>query len=332
MKTTTLSYLLASLPFGAAATYYFDGSAATSGNGGISSPFNNLAAIASLSLGPGDNILLKRGTHFNETLQLNAGGSSTSPITIGAYGDVNSPLPIVTAKPSDLNSVLLGGGSYVTLQDLEITNPGDNSTARRGVYVYAHDSGQVKGITLRRLYIHDVQGRMPSTSGGSSPIGKYAGASGGIIIEAAGNSTPTYFTDMLIEDNVLRAVSRQGIYTWSNWCRRYALAAFWNSLCFQDWQASTGLRIRNNRLFNIGGDGIVVTGNENAVTSHNRVHVFNLNSGTVDAGIWTANSDGGLFQYNVVSGGKTTKDGKVYCPFHIVLCFSVHIILLCSTY
>lgn len=294
----------------AASNYYFDGSAANNGNGQQSSPFNTLAELDKLTLKPGDNVLLKRGTHFNETLTVKSSGSQSAPITIGSYGDTKSPLPIITAKPSDLNSVLMQGTSYVTLQDLEITNPGSNKTARRGVYVYAQDSGEVKGLTIRRLYIHDVQGRMPSTSGGDRAVGKYSGASGGIIIEAAGNNTPTYFRDTLIEDNILRDVSRQGIYTWSNWCRRDAMAAFWRTLCFQNWQASNGLRVRNNRLFNIGGDGIVVHGNTDAVVEHNRLHVFNLNNGGVSAGFWTANADGTLFRYNTVSGGKTTNDGK----------------------
>lgn len=316
MKAFVIRYvLLAALPCGiTAGNYYFDGSAATSGDGQQSSPFNTLSAIDNLSLKPGDNVLLKRGTHFNETLTIRNSGSAGSPITIGSYGDDKSNLPIITAKPNDLNSVLVEGPSYITLQDLEITNPGSNKTARRGVYVYAKDSGEVRGLTLRRLYIHDVQGRMPSTSGGDRAAGKYAGASGGIIIEAAGNNTATYFRDTLIEDNVLRDVSRQGIYTWSNWCRRDAMAAFWRNLCFQNWNPSTGLRIRNNRLFNVGGDGIVVHGNDNAVVDHNRVHVFNLNNGGVSAGIWTANADGTLFQYNTVSGGKTTNDGKLTCP------------------
>ncbi|KAK2591368.1 hypothetical protein QQS21_010945 [Conoideocrella luteorostrata] len=309
--------LLAALPYGInARDYYFDGSASTSGNGQQSSPFNTLSAIDNLSLNPGDSVLLKRGTRFSETLTIKRSGSQGSPITIGSYGDTSLPLPIVSAKPSDLNSVLLVGPSFITLQDLEITNPGNNKTARRGVYLYAQDAGEVRGVTIRRLYIHDVTGYKPSTSGGNKAVGKYANASGGLVVEAAGNNTPTYFRDLLIEDNVIRDVGRQGIYTWSNWCRRDALAAFWRSLCSQNWKASTGLIIRNNRLFNIGGDGIVVHGHENAVVHHNRVHVFNLNNGGVSAGIWTANADGTLFQYNVVSGGKTTNDGMSYDVDH----------------
>lgn len=289
--------------------YYFDGSAPTNGNGRPSSPYDSLEHLGALNIGPGDDILLKRGTRFNQSLVLNASGSADAPITIQAYGHTSQPLPVIAGRLTELNSVLLLGTSHVVMQDLEITNLGDNTTARRGVYVYAEDSGEVKDLILRRLYIHDVHGYMPSTTDGGLPVGKYSNASGGIVLEAAGNSTPTYFTDIIVEDNFIHSVAREGIYTWSNWCQREALAAFWHPLCTQPWYASRGLKVRRNHLQDIGGDGIVVTGNVDAVVSHNHLTNFNVDSGGYNAGIWTANSDGSLFQYNVVSGGKTTMDG-----------------------
>lgn len=310
MKLYELLLLLSSLSSAIGATdYHFDSSASENGDGRLSSPFNSLGTLNSLHIEPGDNILLHRGSQFSQSLVINASGSADAPITIQSYGEGNLALPIVAARPTELSSVLLIGTSHIVVQDLEITNRGDNTTARRGVYVLAKDSGEVKDVTLRRLYIHDVQGYMPSTTDGGLPVGKYANASGGIVLEAAGNSTPSYFTDVVIEDNDIHSVAREGIYTWSNWCQREALAAFWYTLCTQPWYGSTGLVVRRNRLQNIGGDGIAVKGNIDAVVSHNRVINFNVDSGGYNAGIWTANSDGSLFQHNIVSGGKTTDDG-----------------------
>ncbi|UNI17729.1 hypothetical protein JDV02_004050 [Purpureocillium takamizusanense] len=312
-----LEFILALLCLSVAAKdHYFDGSAASNGDGSSSSPFNTLAGVRNLHLSPGDNILLRRGTKFTQALEIRVGGSATSPITIQPYGDNGSAPPVVAAQPEQLSSILIDSVSHIVVQDIEVTNRGDNKTARRGVYVYAKDAGEVRGITLRRLYIHNVEGYMPSTTTGGLPVGKYANASGGIVIEAAGNSTPTYFTDVLIEDNVIEAVGRQGIYTWTNWCRREALAQFWYSLCSQNWYPSTGLRIRGNRLYNISGDGIVVKGHVGALTEGNRVTTFNNGSGGNNAGIWAANSDGSVFRHNVVSGGKTTKDGMSYDVDH----------------
>ncbi|KAJ5423281.1 Pectin lyase fold/virulence factor [Penicillium cf. griseofulvum] len=311
-----LAQYLALLPLClASSSYYFDGSATSNGDGTQSSPYNTLASIPNLSLSPGDNILLKRGTSFAGPLLLNKSGSAGSVITVSAYGDASQSKPIVSAGTT-LNSVLIHGASFVTVQDLNITNPGDNKTPRRGVYVYAADAGRVQEITLQRLYIHDVRGWMPSTTTTGIATGKYANASGGIVIEAAGSKTPTYFDGLLIQDNEIRSVDRQGIYTWSNWCQREELAAFWNTLCLKPWAASSGLVIQQNRLYDIGGDGIVITGNNDAKVLTNTLVGFNRRSESYNAGLWTANSVGSVFRYNTVSGGKSTLDGMAYDVDH----------------
>ena len=295
-----------------AINYYFD-SGSSNGDGQYASPFNGLSIISKLALGPGDNICLKRGSQFSGPLVLTQSGTAGSPITVKAYGDSNQEQPLIVASHGGdaLNAVLLNGTSYVTLQGLSITNPGDNKTPKRGVYVYAEDSGEVQGITLQDLFIHDVRGWMPSTTDTGIGTGKYANASGGIVFEAAGNKTPTYFTNIRISDNMLKSIDRQGIYTWSNWCRRPEMASFWDSYCFQPWQASTGLLVERNNLSDIGGDGIVVTGQQDALVRNNTVLGFNERSESPNAGIWTANSIGSVFQYNSVSGGKTTQDGRL---------------------
>jgi hypothetical protein len=150
---------------------------------------------------------------------------------------------------------------------------------------------------------------MPSTTDTGIGTGKYANASGGIVIEASGNDTATYFTNILIQDNKIRSVDRQGIYTWTNWCRREEMATFWETLCFQDWAVSTGFLVQRNRLYDIGGDGIVVHGYDGGIVRNNQVTGFNKRSKSPNAGIWTANSINALFQYNTVSGGTTTSDG-----------------------
>ncbi|KAJ5965080.1 Pectin lyase fold/virulence factor [Penicillium vulpinum] len=311
-----LAQYLALLPLClASSSYYFDGSATSNGDGTQSSPYNSLASIPNLPLSPGDNILLKRGTTFAGPLLLNKSGSAGSVITVSAYGDVSQSKPIVGAGTA-LNSVLIQGASFVTVQDLNITNPGDNTTPRRGVYVYAADAGRVQDITLQRLYIHDVRGWMPSTTTTGIATGKYANASGGIVIEAAGSTTPTYFDGLVIQDNEIRSVDRQGIYTWTNWCQREELAAFWKTLCLKPWAASSGLVIQRNRLYDIGGDGIVVKGNNDAEVLNNTLVGFNQRSQSPNAGLWTANSVGSVFRYNTVSGGKTTNDGMSYDVDH----------------
>ncbi|KFY65564.1 hypothetical protein V496_02507 [Pseudogymnoascus sp. VKM F-4515 (FW-2607)] len=295
-------------------SYFFDGSANHAGDGSQSHPYNNLTTISSFTLHPGDKILLKRGSSIAGPLVLTSSGSASAPINIGAYGDAEQPKPKVVG--GGLSTVLIQGASHVVVEDLEVTNPGDNKSALRGVYIYGYNSGNIRDVTVKNLYIHDVRGYMPSTSTGGAPVGKYANASGAIVIEAGGSTTPTYFTGINIQDNEIRSVDRQGIYTWSNWCQRTELAAFWFTLCTAPWHASSSLLVQRNRLYDIGGDGIVVKGNEGAIVRDNLVVGFNKRSKSPNAGIWTANSINSLFQYNTVSGGTTTSDGMSYDVDH----------------
>jgi hypothetical protein len=71
---------------------------------------------------------------------------------------------------------------------------------------------------------------------------------------------------------ICTTVDRQRFYAW-----REELAAFWYSLCLQPWAASTGLVVRRNHLYDIGGNGIVVHGHVNAHV-HNNVVGFNCRS------------------------------------------------------
>ena len=202
MKLTLFTLLAARACL--AKDYFFDGSQSTNGNGSPRTPFNTLDAIEGLNIAPGDNILLKRGSSFVGPLVLSQSGADGSPITVGAYGDERAPKPKLGAG-DQLNAVLLKGTSNVVVQDLNITNPGDNTTPRRGVYVYALDSGEVKNIVLQNLYIHDVRGWMPSTTTTGIGTGKYANASGGIVFEATGNNTATFFTGVTVQDNEIRS-------------------------------------------------------------------------------------------------------------------------------
>jgi hypothetical protein len=293
----------------ASTSYYVDCLSSSNGSGSVNSPFNQLSAANGQKLSPGDSLLFKRGVTCQGQLTINDSGSNESSIIIGAYG-TSSNLPVITAG-NNTNAVLLNATSHIVIENLELTNPGDNTVRRRGIYVYAADAGNITDITVQNLYIHDVRGLMPSTiSPFNAANGKYANATGALIIEASGNITATAFSNVLIQNNTIRSVDRQGIYTWTNWCRRPAMASFWDTLCFQPWDPSTGFVVRNNQLYDIGGDGIVVKGYVNSLVEHNKLIGFNKRSNSPNAGMWTANSDGSLFQYNTASGGNTTTDGK----------------------
>lgn len=320
MKSLLLAGIIASLSnvmlqsVAASTSYYVDCSTSSDGNGSVDSPFNQLSAANNQRLSPGDSLLFRRDVTCQGQLTINDSGSSGSPIVIGAYG-TGSDLPVITAG-NNTNAVLLNATSHIVIENLELTNPGDNTARKRGLYIYAANAGNITDITVQNLYINNVRGLMPSTiSPFNAANGKYANATGALIIEAGGNTTSTWFSNILIQNNTIRSVDRQGIYTWTNWCRRPAMASFWDTLCFQPWAPSTGFVVRNNQLYDIGGDGIVVKGYVNALVKHNKLTGFNKRSSSPNAGMWTANADGSLFQYNVASGGTTMSDGN--CTFTV---------------
>lgn len=116
MRWYNLALLSGALPsLVMAKEYYFDGSAPTNGNGRPSSPFNSLEHLGTLDIGPGDGILLKRGSQFNQSLVLNTSGSADAPITIQAYGHSSQPLPVIAGRSTELSSVLLLGTSHVVV-------------------------------------------------------------------------------------------------------------------------------------------------------------------------------------------------------------------------
>lgn len=308
-----LSLALPGTAGAAGRTVYVDCSAAANGSGTQDSPINSMPNANKVSPQAGDQMLFKRGTTCRGQLWVHVSGTSASRIVYGAYG--SGALPHIEAN-GNLAAVWVRNAGYVTVQDLELSAMGDGTTARRGVWVQATDDGDLAGITLQRLNIHDVRGQMPATTGGDSFTGKFGGASGGIIAEALGATTPTAFTGLTIQNNTIASVDREGIYTWSNWCQRPDLVQFWYSHCTAAWHPITGTTIRNNTLSDIGGDGIAPMTNTGGLIEHNTLNGFNMRSDSPNAGMWTANSDDMVFQYNDATGGHSTQDGMAYDVDH----------------
>ncbi|WP_422657066.1 dockerin type I domain-containing protein [Paenibacillus sp. EC2-1] len=291
--------------------YHVDCSATVEGSGAINSPFSKLSSINNKQLQPGDSVLFKRGSTCLGQFTPKGSGSEAAPIVIGAYGSGNK-LPIINAD-GQTNAIILKNMAHVQVMDLELLAPGDNRTAKRGIYVLGVDAGDLKGVVLRDLYIHDVRGQMPSTTGGgaNSSSGKFGNASGGIIVEAQGTVTPTAYHGIQIKNNRIEAVDRGGIYFWSNWCKRPDLSR-WANDCTAAWYPHKDVLIQGNQLSDIGGDGIVAKMTDGGLIERNVLDGFNVRAKSYNAGMWTANSDNIIFQYNRTTGGVSTLDGMAY--------------------
>ncbi len=76
-------------------TYYIDNShpSASNSNAGTTQdlPWLNIAKLEGVTLQPGDQVLIKAGTVYNQRLWIEGNGTSTDPITIGRYGTGANP-------------------------------------------------------------------------------------------------------------------------------------------------------------------------------------------------------------------------------------------------
>ena len=257
------------------------------GDGSQSAPLNSLSEASAANLQPGQSLLFQRGTVCSGALGVQDSGTAGDPIRIGAYG--KGPLPQIVGNGPD--AVLLENASNVTVEDLEITNPGTPDTPRRGVHVVA-DGKLVEDVTLEKLFIHDVDGDLQKDTGGT----------GGIQLDALGTTPYGRFDQITISDNQIDNVSRSGIF----------IVGTQNSDrpdSSKPWPfGSTAIVVSGNSLDHLAGDGIVATGTVGAVLKDNAVSdgneagtPYNEPGAICDAGIWAWNANSTLIEDNIVS-------------------------------
>jgi hypothetical protein len=220
------------------------------------------------------------------------GGADGHPAVIGAYGP-QSPdrLPRINAGGTTTAAVLLTDMSNVTVEDLELTNSGSSGGEHRGLYFTSSDR-PVRGVTIRDLVVHDVYG--------TAAFNDAAKTGGGIIGQAL--SDTGRFSNVLIEDNRIHDVSRQGIWlVGTTSSSRPPATSPWP-------QASIGVVIRGNLVERVQGDGIAPLGTVDALVEYNVVRYGNLAGFDFQspdrrcaAGIWSWNANGTVIQYNEVS-------------------------------
>lgn len=298
-----LAPLLGAMPAQAAApqSLYVDCGAAGAGDGSSAAPWNSLAPVNAHTFQPGDAVLLKRGsTCTGQRLFPKGSGAAGAPIVVDAYGSGAKPKLSGAGQVTDV--VLLADQQYWEIRNLDISNTGETEATRRGVHVTRTDSGTGTYYRLSGLDIHDINGNRTK---------KDDDASAGIFFEVLGNAKATKFDDVVIADNTVRTVDRYGIHFWTRWMKRPELN---NANCGATcgaWTPQTRVVIRGNTVSDIGGDAIVPHHTEGAVVEYNKVDGFREREPQhCAAGLWGWNTDRALFQFNEVSGGKSTCDGQ----------------------
>ena len=269
-------------------TYYVDSNGGNDSNEGTSEgkAFKTLDKVNALDLEPGDTVLLKKGSVFEDqalTFTKEDSGTAEAPVKVSTYGEGNRPqintnghglwelnygTPLDNQnhkwKGTVSSSILIEDAEYLEIEGLELTNDRNSATDtekdkayndayamdRTGVAGVAKDNGTVDHIVLNDLYIHNVTGNV---------YNKHM-TNGGIYFIVAkptneGETGIARYNDIQIRNCSLDTVNRWGIavgYTYQ-W-RQFTTGALSDATMAK--YASSNVVIENNYLNHVGGDAI----------------------------------------------------------------------------
>ncbi len=148
-----------SLSLLSAATYYVDSTGGNDNNNGTTAPWKTIARANKPSYKAGDQLLLKAGGVWYETLIMRSSGISGQPITIGQYG--TGPAPVLDEQGVRWPAVNLTSVSYVTVSNLAMQNASN-------VTVYIHNSSNiiVQQCSMKNSASHavNVDGTSPNVT------------------------------------------------------------------------------------------------------------------------------------------------------------------------
>ena len=264
-------------------TYYVDSQGGDNSNDGTAEgkAFQTLDKVNALDLAPGDTVLLKKGSVFeDQALKFTKedSGTAEAPVKISTYGEGKRPQintnghgkwELNYGTPLDNQNHKWKGtvSSSILIEDaeyLELTNNRNSATDtekdkayndayamdRTGVAGVAKDNGTVDHIVLNDLYIHNVTGNV---------YNKHM-TNGGIYFIVAkptneGETGIARYNDIQIRNCSLDTVNRWGIavgYTYQ-W-RQFTTGALSDATMAK--YASSNVVIENNYLNHVGGDAI----------------------------------------------------------------------------
>ncbi|MGJ8654368.1 MAG: right-handed parallel beta-helix repeat-containing protein [Opitutaceae bacterium] len=248
--------------------------------------------INTLTLQPGDTILLQRGMTFTGMLAPQGNGEEGAPIRIDAYGDGDRP--VIHAKGKHIAGVLLKNPSYWEVHSLEITNT-DGSDKDQGdlfgIYVLVEkQEGIYRHVYINDCYVHHVNGMV---------AGKRRG---GIHVHMK-KVKDSKFDDLRITNNWVQNIGGVGIGNDSS-CAEVTLLE-------DDYETKnlwTRVYVAGNRVNTTGRNNVIARVSKDAIYEHNVL----ANSSRRDTGhsIFCFNTDGIKIQYNEAYGNLGDKENK----------------------
>ncbi|MFD1440071.1 Ig-like domain-containing protein [Lacticaseibacillus hegangensis] len=320
-------------------TYYVDSKNGDDTADGTSpkTAWKTLSRVNQQTFKAGDHILLNAdSTWNNEYLWPKGDGTEQAPIAIDLYQVGTDGKAVYSANQ---RPVINGNGTYSVgsskravsgtiqlrnqenwdISNIEVTNSPDTSdkelykkpgdAQRAGILVYGDTQDHTfNNIRIRNNYVHDVQSeyylnyggdrttQRSKAVGGIIVYGAWFNQDGDEVIPANEHRSSTGFNNVLIEHNAVVRVGLEGIRTKAD-----ADTSRGNNF----FKTFTNIKIKNNYLQDIAGDGVVLSEvAAGGLVEGNVVNrPCNADYGKQNyAGLWAMSTDHAIFQYNEVYG------------------------------
>lgn len=137
---------------GQAATYYVDGLGGDNARAGTSpaTAWRDFTPVNGRTLGPGERLLIRRGSVINQELSLSARGTPQAWAEIGTYGEGARP---VLRRNGDIDDrcVLILNPDYLCVRGLTVCYAG------KGLIVHYAESGH-RGLLIEDCIAHHIEG------------------------------------------------------------------------------------------------------------------------------------------------------------------------------
>lgn len=280
---------------------FFSSDAADGGDGTIESPYNTLDVISLLNIVPGTHIYIEKDSKFLGSLSLvNIHGTEDEPVVVTSYGE--GDMPIIDGNDlSGKGVVYIKNSDNIVVKNLEITDSAKTEADRRGVLIVCDNNNNTneivtyKNISLKNLYIHDINGFRDAENSGMAMWSKITG---GIHVWSTDGLGRVDGLD--ISGCQITEVSNVGIATWykvtQNGSNVSAKMVSPYTAEFEDY-AHLNVHIDGNEISHIGKNAIFVRNLFGGLIEYNVVHdtaKYCVSGNT----IVTRSVDGTVIQYN----------------------------------
>ena len=137
---------------GPATTYYVDSAHGDNARAGTSpeTAWRDFTPVNGRTLGPGERLLIRRGSVINQELSLSARGTPQAWAEIGAYGEGARPV-LRRNRGVDDRCVLVKNPDYLCIRNLTVCYAG------KGLIVHYSESGH-RGLLIEDCIAHHIEG------------------------------------------------------------------------------------------------------------------------------------------------------------------------------